>query len=47
LKLEDFAYAVAQKVLHELEHTHHFKVPDAIRKAILEQVKKDLNTLVR
>ncbi len=47
MKLEDLAYAIAQKVLWELEHTHHFVVPEAIQKEILQAVKKDLHHLIK
>ncbi len=47
MKLEDFAYAIAEKVFSELEHTHHFSVPDHIQKAIVEKVQKECGTLVK
>jgi hypothetical protein len=46
MKLEDFAYAVVQKVFWELEHTHHFVVPEPERKAILAKVGEQLSTLI-
>jgi hypothetical protein len=46
MKLDDFAHAVVKKVFHELEHTHHFKVPPAIREAVLKKIKEDLSTLI-
>ncbi|MBU0677623.1 MAG: hypothetical protein KJ626_05870 [Verrucomicrobia bacterium] len=47
MKLEDLAYAIAQKVLYELEHTHHFIVPKDIGKKVIETVKKDLPALIK
>lgn len=47
MKLEDLAYAIAQKVFWELEHTHHFVVPEPIRKEILAAVRAQLNSLIK
>ena len=47
MKLEDLAYAIAQKVFHELEHRHHFVVPEAIRKAVLQAVREQLHSLIK
>lgn len=46
MKLEDLAYAIAQKVFSELEHKHHFVVPDQIRKKVIEKVREDLGSLI-
>lgn len=47
MKIEDLVYAVAQRVFRELEHTHHFIVPEAVEKAILEKIKAELHTLIK
>jgi hypothetical protein len=47
MKLEDLAYAIVKKVFHELEHAHHFVVPAPIQQAVVDQVRKNLNSLVR
>jgi len=47
MKLEDLAYAIAQKVLWELEHTHHFVVPEPARKAVIAKVVAELPSLIR
>jgi hypothetical protein len=47
MKLDDFAHAVSQAVFHELEHAHHFVVPEKIRKAILEKIRKEHASLVK
>ncbi|MBP7427897.1 MAG: hypothetical protein KBC05_00620 [Candidatus Hydrogenedentes bacterium] len=47
MKLEDLAYAIAQKVFWELEHTHHFVVPENIRKDILAAIRAQLNSLIK
>ncbi len=46
MKLEDLAYAIAQRVFRELEHTHHFAVPEEIRKKVSEKIRADLDQLV-
>lgn len=47
MKLEDLAYAIAQKVFWELEHTHHFAVPENIRKEILAAIRAQLASLIK
>jgi hypothetical protein len=47
MKLEDFAYAVAQHVFHELEHTHHYVVPEPIQKAILARLREQTGALIK
>ncbi len=47
MKLEDFAYAVAEKVFADLTHKHHFEVPADVRKEVLETVKREYTELVR
>ena len=46
MKLEDFAFAISKKIFHELEHKHHFSVPEEIRKKVIEVVKQDLDELI-
>jgi hypothetical protein len=47
MKLEDLAYAVAQQVFHELEHTHHYVVPESIQRAVLARVREQLGSLIK
>lgn len=47
MKLPDLAYAIVQKVFHELEHTHHFVVPEQIQKDVVKKVQEDLGTLIK
>lgn len=47
MKLEDLAYAIAQKVFSELEHTHHYVVPEEVQKAVIARVREHLATLIR
>ena len=46
MKLQDFAFAIAQKVFQELEHTHHYAVPEQMKKDILEKIQKEHGQLV-
>lgn len=46
MKLEDFAYRIVQQVFWELEHSHHFVVPEAIRKRIAEKIRSELDNLI-
>jgi len=47
MKLEDLAYAIAQKIFWELEHTHHFVVPKELEKAVMAKVRQDLASLIK
>jgi hypothetical protein len=47
MKLEDFAYEIAKRVFHELEHAHHFTVPEAIREAVIRSVRENLGTVIK
>jgi len=46
MKLEDFAYSVTQRALGLLETEHHYKVPDHVRKQILEKIAQQLDEIV-
>ncbi|MBN1268884.1 MAG: hypothetical protein JXB04_04800 [Kiritimatiellae bacterium] len=47
MKLEDLAYAIVEVVFRELRHTHHFTVPEAVQKAVLQKIKSELSTLIK
>jgi len=47
MKLEDMAYAIMQKVFSELEHTHHFIVPEKTQKAVIEKIRAELGSLIK
>jgi hypothetical protein len=46
MKLEDFAHGVARKIFYELAHKHHFVVPEQIQEAVINTVKKDLDSVI-
>ena len=47
MKLEDLSYAVIQKVFWELEHSHHFVVPQEVQKEVIKSVTENLDELIR
>jgi hypothetical protein len=47
MKLDDLAFAIVQKVFSELEHAHHFVVPDHVQKAVIQKIKQELNALIK
>jgi hypothetical protein len=47
MKLEDFVYSIVQRVFWELEHGHHFVIPEAVRKKVLEKIRSDLDNLIK
>ncbi len=46
MKLEDFAYSVADRTLKLLETDYHYKVPDHVRKEILDKIAGEIDSLV-
>jgi hypothetical protein len=46
MKLEDFAYSVAERTLKLLENEHHYKVPDHVRKEIHEKIAGEIDGLI-
>ena len=46
MKLEDFAYSVAERTLKLLENEHHYKVPDHVRKEIHDKIAGEIDELV-
>ena len=47
MKVQDFAYQVAGRTLELLEHTQHYKIPEELRKQVLETIQKELNDLIK
>lgn len=46
MKLENFCYNVAMKTLEVLEKQHHYKIPDPVRKEIVEAVVGQIDSLI-
>lgn len=46
MKLEDLAFSIVRYVFSELEHTHHYVVPEKTKRDIAEKVQKNLDSLM-
>lgn len=46
MKVDDFAYKVAVRTLDLLEETHHYKIPEQVRKEICQKVQQETNKLL-
>jgi len=47
MKIEDLVYKVVLRVCDLLEKKHHYKIPEKTRKEVGEQVKANLNELIK
>jgi len=47
MKVQDFAYQVAARVIELLEETQHYKIPEELQKDVLAKVQGELNDLIR
>ena len=47
MKVQDFAYQVAIRTMELLEQTHHYKVPDAMRKEIGERILTEVDEIIK
>lgn len=47
MKVQDFAYQVASRVLVLLEETQHYKIPDTLRKEVLAKIEAELGELIK
>ena len=46
MKLENFCYSVAMKTLELLEKQHNYKIPDKVRKEVVEAVLGQMDSLI-
>lgn len=46
MKLEDFVYAVLQRAFSDLEHRHHFVVPEPMQKAVIAKVQSEISEII-
>jgi len=46
MKVQDFAYQVAARTIALLEKTQHYKIPDELRKSVLNQIQEELDDLI-
>lgn len=47
MKVQDFAYRVAERVIELLEETQHYKIPEELRKTVLGKVQSELDDLIK
>ena len=47
MKVQDFAYQVAARVIELLEETQHYRIPEELQKEVLAKVQAELNDLIR
>ena len=46
MKLEDFSYNVVMKTLELLEKQHHYKIPEKVKKEVVEAIIKEMDSLI-
>ena len=46
MKLENFCYSVAMKTLELLEKEHNYKIPEQVRKEIVEAVVGQMDSFI-
>ena len=47
MKVQDFAYQVTIRVIELLEHSHHYKVTDEVRKQVAESIQNEIGELLK
>ncbi|MBI5095323.1 MAG: hypothetical protein HZB26_23175 [Candidatus Hydrogenedentes bacterium] len=47
MKVQDFAYNVAARTLELLEQTQHYKIPEDLRKNVLNQIQTEVNDIIK
>lgn len=46
MKLESFSYNVVMKTFELLERHYHYKIPEKVKKEIIEAVTKQIDSLI-
>ena len=46
MKLDALVYAIVVRVFHELEHAHHYVVPDDIKKQVIASLQDRVDDLI-
>ena len=46
MKLENFCYNIATKALELLETQHHYKIPEKVKKEVVEAVVGQMDSLI-
>ena len=47
MKVQDFAYHVAARTLELLSESHHYKIPEELRKEILARVQQEIDQILK
>jgi len=47
MKIDDFAYRIAARVMEILEHEQHYKIPEDTRKNVLNTILSEINDILR
>jgi hypothetical protein len=47
MKVQDFAYNVAARVIDLLEETQHYRIPDDLRKQVLAKIQGEVGDLIK
>jgi hypothetical protein len=46
VKLESFSFNIAMKTLEILERQHHYKIPEKVKKEVIEAVIEQMDSLI-
>jgi hypothetical protein len=47
MKVQDFAYNVASRVIDLLEETQHYRIPEDLRKQVLTKIQDEIDDLLK
>lgn len=47
MKVQDFAYRVAARVIELLEETQHYRIPEELKKQVLGKIQGELDDLLK
>lgn len=47
MKVQDFAYRVAERTMEVLEQEQHYKISEEARKNVMRTIQADLNKLLK
>lgn len=47
MKVQEFAYQVAERTIEILEQTQHYKIPESIRKEVTQKILGEVDELLK
>ena len=47
MKIQDFAYQIAQRTIALLEETQHYKIPEELRKDVLAKIQVEIDDIIK